>query len=522
MSAQIRFPADALAAALSIAAAFIVRPEATAVDARLPLIAGVVAVLMYATVGPGRRLAEVLPLLLVVAAVGIASDPLRLLAYGVITSAAFALAVSSRLDEGRLALFDATLLLAAFLLLLLGIPQFDFAVRSVLLAVGSGVLLWAGSRDASVTPAWLSLVAVAAAVTPVVPGRASLFPLLLALGLRAIWSRSLPLAIPAIVLGIVIGPWTAAVWGAIVIALVLKRRPDAEHAVAVPGAPGGMVTALLPPVAMFPGALLAFARIDIPLFAAAAVLAAGALLTRPAVGLLHGIALVALLLAPREERAPAAGVITAALAAGAVALVPWSGALYPFLVFWPAPATLVATVLALAAFAALVRSSAAISILCAAASVLALLFAPAPLTREPVERSIARGEETFIKPGRLAPRVDVILSGAGMATVGPDMRIGTVTALEPSGRAFTREIFGRDLADWAAFRRDQRFGSRNAIPLRPAPRLAGFGHDAFLTGAGAIRMQGEDGITLLQFTADHALPEGARLQIDAIGYEAEQ
>lgn len=520
MIAQNRIVLALASAGLSVAAAWIAAPSTTPVDARLPLLAGIVALLALLARGAATRVAEILPAALVVAAVAIEGESLRILAYGAVVASAFAIAAISRRDEGGIGVADAGLLLAAFLVVIAAVPDPEYGVRYLLLLAGGIALLLGGSRDRQVPVEWLVFAGVVVAVTPVIPGRATLFPLLLAIVLRVVRKPSIAIAAAALVFSLLVGWWAIPLAAGALLASGVASRTS-QRSVTLPLLAGGAAAVMIP-VAVFPNAIGGIRRAGWPALAATAVFTAAALAFRPAVGLLYGLAAVAALLVARDGDEAGSAPVTIALAMAMLCFVPWSGALYPFLTFPANGAIVIAAVVLLAGVAAVVRSSATISIVAAAVAIGALLILPAAVAIEPIERSIAAGEETFVKPGRLVERLSVVFSGAFTTTMAPDAPLGTLTVIDTAGRAYERALTARTASDWAAFRREDRFASRNPIASDPSPRLVGYGHDAFLTGAGRLSVRARSPIALLRFKADPSLPPGARLQIDAIAYEASQ
>ena len=116
-----------------------------------------------------------------------------------------------------------------------------------------------------------------------------------------------------------------------------------------------------------------------------------------------------------------------------------------------------------------------------------------------------------LEPGRSA-QVEVpagarglILSGANV----PRLPEGTILGrIDPGGRI----IRIGDIADWGALRRDHYYNSRNPLPRRPGGLLRGYGQTSWIDASGRIAVR--PGVVTV--TADRALPNDARLQIDAI------
>jgi hypothetical protein len=179
----------------------------TPIDAHLPLVIAAVLACAWAARGTGWSAAVqcAIPLLLV-AMMTLTDERTRLLAYGVIVSAAFAVAAAAtaRVPERRRhagwtgGVSPPTVVLAiAGVILLRWIPFRDLhAVKEVIVLIGSIALLFAIQRrdaaePAGGTPALLAVL-VLAAITPMPPGKMALLPLTVAvlmLAVRAVFAR---------------------------------------------------------------------------------------------------------------------------------------------------------------------------------------------------------------------------------------------------------------------------------------------------------------------------------------------
>jgi MFS family permease len=166
----------------------------TPIDAHLPLVIALVLACAWAARGTGWAAAiQCAVPLLIAAMMTIADERTRLMAYGIIVAAAFAVAAMAW-ERGRRARFSPqdVVLVIAGVVLLRWIPLRDVHMVKELLVIGGSVaLLFAVSIERRAvataggtpalpgTPALLSVLLLAA-VTPIAPGKMSLLPLAVA------------------------------------------------------------------------------------------------------------------------------------------------------------------------------------------------------------------------------------------------------------------------------------------------------------------------------------------------------
>jgi hypothetical protein len=160
----------------------------TPIDAHLPLVIALVLACAWVARGTGwSAMVQCAVPLLIVAMMTIPDERTRLLAYGVIVSAAFALAVAAW-ERGRPARISPqeVVLTIAGIVLLRWMPLHDVhVVKELIIIAGSIALLFVMPRKAAGgTPALpgarLIAVLVLAAVTPMPPGKMALLPLTVA------------------------------------------------------------------------------------------------------------------------------------------------------------------------------------------------------------------------------------------------------------------------------------------------------------------------------------------------------
>jgi hypothetical protein len=133
---------------------------------------------------------------------------------------------------------------------------------------------------------------------------------------------------------------------------------------------------------------------------------------------------------------------------------------------------------------------------------------PSRATRQPVQMALRPGQSVELDvPGGSR---SIVLSAANMARV----REGTILGrIEPGGVV----IRMGDVADWAAFRREQYHAARNRVPYKSAGLLRGYGQGAWIDGAGRVTLPRT--ASRIVVTADPSLPAAGRLQIDAFDME---
>lgn len=151
----------------------------TPIDAHLPLVIALVLACAWAARGTGfSQIVQCAVPLLIVAMMTLTDERTRLLAYGIIVSAAFALAMIAW-ERGRPARIrpQEVVLTIAGIVLLRWIPLHDVhVVKELILIAGSVALLFAMRRETPALPGVLVL----AGVTPMPPGKMALLPLIVA------------------------------------------------------------------------------------------------------------------------------------------------------------------------------------------------------------------------------------------------------------------------------------------------------------------------------------------------------
>lgn len=510
------------------------------VDAGLPLYAAAIAAIAYLE---GRRfgdatLAFAIPLLLVWR-MGVVDEQLRFFLYGItlaVTAGTFV--VRSIGDGGRLQLGEALVLLASCVSAMRLVPwSAELAPAQAVVILGTLILaLSLAGREGIGAGALVACLAVGI-VTPLEPLKATLFPLLLASVLAVLRGPS-PFSVAAVVgTAVLAGRWAwpmaaltlaSGLLSELVEPLIDRRRRPAHAALAA--APFGAL-----PLAS--GALAAFAwapesALRLPLLArpariTAVSLAAAAIMLRPALGALYMIAALAIVLADDflavgrqgsgAGEKPAVPTVAIVVSIAMLSLVGYSGAVasrFPL----PLPIVQVVAVAVVALAAVPARRFPAIA---AAASSIALVVAVALVAGggprlEPVDTSavLAAGEahEVDVPAGN---ELRVGLSGGNLTALEPGTPVGTLEAIDRSGRVVRRELVVGDLADWGLGRPGHYFAARNDWPSSTGAKVAEYGHQAFFGGSGTVEIS-MPGVSRLRLTAARSLPDRGRLHLESV------
>ncbi len=430
----------------------------TPIDAALPLVAAIIALWAWLIRKSAWMTAVLAAIpLLVVVDIAIPEERLRLLALGVITAAAFAIAV-------------------------IVIPSVERGT-------------WAGGVPATVS--W----------NPSRPG-----PSLdarddkryLALGLSATFLlRWLPLATVE---------WKKELFVLAGLALLLaltKERTPLSLGIALAIA---LVTPLHPGRMVFYPALVAVAQWLMPWpVAGAIVLLAAALIARYSLAALYVLAGAALLAPLAARWSPRATRVVLVFAALIVALWPWSAAVARLL---PLPVAGVAV-----GIVALLAASGRFATIAGTALLLLVPYTAVP-DAQPATIGAALESSQSVDVDVTPDVREVVLriSGANMPRMRPGRVVGEIEAVDRDGRRTSRVLRIGDVADWGFMRREQFFFSNNVPPRNGSGDLRGYGNDSFLYGAGRIPIRFIAPPASLRVVAANDLPGGAKLQVETVEY----
>lgn len=504
------------AAALSVVASLHV---ATPVDFAVPLYVLLLFCLAWIVRDSvaSSAIAALAPLLVVLAA-AVPSGSSRVALYGLTFAVAVVTAAAAAARELRLRLPEAIEILAIAIVPMRLVPfSWPSALEFAFIATGAIVLTVTLSREGWISIFTLSVVFGVAVATPFEPARASLFALLVALVVSTLRGASFPKLVGCALLALAAGRWA---WP---IAIV----PVAASALAASAGEGGAAMFALPAIAARGVALLrvfAFAPAvgrrlpgsDPARMISALVLALFAIFSRSPLGALYALAVAAILAGGEGDDSAEWSVPTLAIVFVVLCLAGWSAV--PTAVF---PLPIRAEILVLISVAALAATL--ISRWRIAGAVAAALFAmfamsipAAPRERQLFDRALGAGQSAAVHLGHPRAEVGVVMSGANTSSLEPGRRIATIQLLDDRGRGYRRDVLVSEVADWAAFRPDQSFFTRNVFPAISGGRVVGWGADAFVTGAGRIELSTGRPISLVRVTADPSLPKGSVVQLLAI------
>ena len=497
----------------------------TPVDRALPFIASLITILAIASRRFGELVLVSIPVLLSIA-IGVGEERIRLLGYGLTLAGAVVAAFlglaergAREIDGWRAVAFVIALAallrgipLSMSLLLPLGVVLAGIAALTV--ALGFGADTHPPTRVPGARCAPLPLIVAVAIATPLTPLRATLFPLLLAVLVLVIRSRSLVAVAGAVVIALMAGTWALLLVAVTVIPafLPLPYSRPAGNLVTLPVFRFG-AAALARVFAFAPSVIHDAKSAGVSSILSAIVLAIAASLVRPGVALLYLIA-AAVLLVPIATSEIRSRLATPSLVFALlwVILFAWSGAIAPA---FPLPVALI-TVLIISAMTLIPSVDAAVRISGAIAAVafVALVFFGFPRGRfQVVERGAAPGEAVTVLPESNHGKVGLVLSGTNLADFGPATVVGRIEIADARGRGYRRELTMRDFADWGAFRGTHFFTTQNAVPADFAPLLRGFGNQAFLGGLGRVTLELTQPVETITLSADPGLPPNARLEI---------
>jgi hypothetical protein len=498
-------------------------PEPVPLDRSLPFVVILIAILAW-TAGRFESLVHAaLPILVFLAMVPVERP--RLLSYGVILGFAGVVAGAGLM---RTECSDTQSLLrrVAFVLvitvLLRAVPaasEMLAATTLLLIGVAALTVLFHGRQDS-----WhaLPLIIAAGLVTPLVPLRASLFPLLLAILILSVRSNSLTALACAAVLAVVAGKWA-------MLLVAIGALPVLILSIQARNVLTGRPMLAIPPIARsWPVAVRFFSfapSLALDVFAAGRGVAIAAMLIlalsvalRPALATLYLVAAALLVLpaqaSPTRQRL---AIVSAWFAAFWLVLFSWGGALPPA---FPLPAPLL-TVMGLSALVAVplfIRPNWLAGAITAAFFLALLGFRPSMDQEfQPIDQALRPGESLVISPQRGVTKLSLVMSGANVSALPPGANLGLVELVDEAGRGYRRDITLGEVADWGAFRPGHFFVTQNAVPDE-VPRIAGFGSSAFLAGLSRISLQLQGSISTLRVTVSDSLPQNAVLQLHRLEF----
>ena len=526
IAAQLLVP---LAACAGLAALV---PGENPLDHALPLLAFLLACLGWVEhrSGAGALLVPYGAAALMFARLLIAEDHLRFLCYGGVFLLAFLRAVWPSFREGRIRTTDAAILVAILAVLTRALPWDPEVLLSIVVLVASAVgLCAAASRKGFLHTSSLLWIFAVLMAAPLAGNRTALFPLLAAAALLWLRGPSLFSFAFLVVVSLLAGKWGIPVLLAAVVSALwgersVLRRGRVEAGAIVPVLSGIRVSfgALLRGFSFDPAAAAELSGTSSAFGCFALLLWAAALLVRQPVGLLYVVlGLSLLVLGSTAERGRLLLLPPLFFSFCFILLFPWSGAVtatFPLPVAIAAMAGLAAILLlpAIAGAGSLLRTVPVSLVAAAALGVMVISELPAAHWQSVGSlRVIRRGESVaMVVPGR-TDEVRVVLSGGNIASLPAGVELGWLEVVDRQGMAFRTPLRVGDFADWGAGRRQHHFTSRGVSSRHPAGRIDGFVREAFLSGAGEIRVRKKD-ISAVQVTGGEALGARGRLNVESV------
>ncbi len=264
-------------------------------------------------------------------------------------------------------------------------------------------------------------------------------------------------------------------------------------------------------------------RSNASMIAAGVILGLGAFTLGPYESLLLLLCAFTLVAAGFDLSMDDAGYVAArGLLFGMLIFLGWSGALLAGLFPSTFPAGLL--LLALIALPFLLPSRIPLIVHGAGCAVLVALLCAGPLGDRRLEHSwgiaLSPGQHSDMRIDDRWREIGVVISAAATGGLDSETVVGTVEMIDSSGRVYRRKLTLRDLHDWAVLRIDQKWRSASLLPRKPAPRLTGWGREAFLSGDGEIGLADFETPGLLRVTASPDLPQQVRIQLERVRYAA--
>jgi hypothetical protein len=494
------------------------------IDAAMPLYAAGITLLAFLVrTHPAYPFVQVAAVVLLLVEIAVPDEPMRLLLIGVTLAAAASVAIAAALEEGggALPMRQAQALAAVLLVWMRCVPwPGTRGIIEAIVLAGIVLLLHAVSRQRRVSLLAFAVVLAIGIVTPAVPGKASLYPLVLAGLVRFFDRRSIVVGAITLLLSIAAGRIFALAAAVALAAAMLEawrsRRAGVQlvtgPAARTTGRASGWAGAIRVAWSSSPSAV----NVESTRFAAIVTTAALVLIavfgrasTAPLAALAASILMI--------DRRPGSRFVTASACTFAFLLIgfaAWSG-----LVARTFPLPLQPTALAVLA---LVPAAGQLSSIAGGAAAFAMLANPAHFTPPVPPRS--QTLSTSVPPGTSAAfdvppnlrRISVILSAANAADLSPGTTAGIIEIRDRDGHIVRRTITFADLGDWGFLRREHYYYSRNVLPADSAGRRIGYGKDAWINGSGRVTLALPHDIVVLRVTAAATLPKSAVLQVDAI------
>jgi len=133
------------------------------------------------------------------------------------------------------------------------------------------------------------------------------------------------------------------------------------------------------------------------------------------------------------------------------------------------------------------------------------------MSLEEVDRSLPAGASTEVELEGNVREIEIELSAANLPQFSPSTEIGSIEWLDGAGGGHRVAILAGQLADWGAYRREDRWRTRRALPWDAYERVEGFGSEAFVVGSGVVSIDEGKWVRRVKVDAASTLPPATRL-----------
>ncbi|MGA7617277.1 MAG: hypothetical protein WBX15_19100, partial [Thermoanaerobaculia bacterium] len=389
----------------------------------------------------------------------------------------------------------------------------DWSAAAVL--AGSVALIVAMADDGYVRPAGLLLAIAISISAPVEPARLLVWPFLLAMLLRSMKMPSVISLTALAAAALLAGKWAIPIAVVPFVLLLVKREVPSFTPPMIPVALTKIGSLVLPRAVLFdPGIGSDLAASPWSARLVVLLLAGGAVVLRPAIGLFYALTAIAIATVTADRRLSRVPLVLAVFVSAMLALIAWSGAIdagFPL----PLPIWSLALVAAIAVVPAF-DPRALVTGAVAATAFFALLATRSDVRRVEVGMEATPAKEaSFVLP-RNDGTVDLLLSGTNLAGGELGTPVAFIDAVDGRGRGFRRTVRIGDVADWGAFRPSMWFRTENSIPFRPAGEITGSGPRSWIRGTGRVRIKVPEPLRAVSVRIGSDVPSGAAIVIESV------
>ncbi len=415
-------------------------------------------------------------------------------------------------------------------------------MATVIASAGAFAIIMVDSHDRRVGVDAVLIAYCAALVTPTMPPRASVFALVVA-AVVLLLRRPGPFTAGLVVLLVLIGgKWYLPVLLAIAAGFALNRYrvatqrvPENARAFALPFAVG-LPVAALSTLSVAPDAWWRIKSVGTAAAVAAAVLAAGALVVQPSLATIYAITAIACLLLVGDRREGSWSTVLVAFVLAMSGLTAWSGTMSAsFPLPLPLAVIVLLGILAMAGGSIAVRMAGvdhdgaergasgsvplqlASALVAGLAAAIVLLHPSLNPSAEVIATDVrlSAGETVTLDLPRDVGLLRLRIAGGNVAGLEGGTVVG-VARIEPGGGTLALRI--GDFADWGSNRRAHFLSAENPRSAVPAGVIHESGRDAFLSGAGLVRVKAA-GAERLTIEAFPSIGETGLLMIETVEVE---